>query len=81
MPISPNLPISPILIFLEIKHNLETSKRNDATNSNYKKEAQLTNSKNEYTKSFCKTEEYQRFKKNTEITRDSIYQEHSFRQN
>ena len=46
----------------------------DATNSNYKKDGKIINSTNEYTKSFCDTEQYQTSKKITEITRDSLYQ-------
>ena len=46
----------------------------DATNSNYSSDAKKTNASNEYTKSFCDTDQYKNAKKITEITRDSIYQ-------
>lgn len=46
----------------------------DATNSKYSKDAKQTNAINEYTKSFCDTDQYKTSKKITEITRDSIYQ-------
>ena len=49
----------------------------DATNSKYSKDAKQTNAINEYTKSFCDTDQYKTSKKITEITRDSIYQVNS----
>jgi len=59
----------------EIRHNIDTSKNIiDATNANYNKAAKQNNASNEFTKSFCDTEQYQTSKKITEITRDSLYQ-------
>jgi len=59
----------------EIRHNMDVSKNVvDATNSKYSKDAKQTNAINEYTKSFCDTDQYKTSKKITEITRDSIYQ-------
>ena len=40
----------------------------DATNSKYSKDAKQTNAINEYTKSFCDTDQYKTSKKITEIT-------------
>lgn len=58
-----------------MRHNIDISKNViDATNANYNKEAKKNNATNEYTKSFCDTEQYQTSKKITEITRDSLYQ-------
>jgi len=58
-----------------IKHTLETSKNViDASGTRYKKAAQEDNRQNDFTKTFCDTEQYKTSKKITEITRDSIYQ-------
>ena len=60
---------------LEIRHNIEVSKNVvDATNSNYSADAKKVASTNEFTKSFCDTDQYKNAKKITEITRDSVYQ-------
>jgi hypothetical protein len=45
-----------------------------SSGTRYKKAAQEDNRQNEFTKTFCDTEQYKTSKKITEVTRDSIYQ-------
>ena len=66
--------------YLGIKHTLDVTKNViDATNSKYSQDAKQQNATNEFTKSFCDTDQYKTSKKITEITRKFLNIERSWK--